>query len=78
MSGLRPLLLVDDDALRASLVEQILSQGAFRPDEAESRAEPKAKLAQADARHDIILLSSLLTVTGGYLLKALAGPTIAA
>ncbi|MBL6459456.1 response regulator transcription factor [Belnapia sp. T6] len=57
MSALRQILIVEDDAaLRATLAEQILSDGEFSADEAESAAEAEAKLASADARYDAILL----------------------
>jgi DNA-binding response OmpR family regulator len=57
MSALRQILIVEDDAaLRATLAEQILLDGGFSADEAESVAEAEAKLARADARYDAILL----------------------
>ena len=57
MSALRQILIVEDDAaLRATMAEQLLLGGEFRADEAESAAEAEAKLAQADARYDAILL----------------------
>jgi DNA-binding response OmpR family regulator len=57
MPPLRQILIVEDDAaLRASLAEQILLDGEFSADEAESVAEAEAKLACADARYDAILL----------------------
>ena len=57
MSALRRILIVEDDAaLRATLVEQLLLDGEFSADEAESAAEAEAKLARADARYDAILL----------------------
>jgi DNA-binding response OmpR family regulator len=57
MSAPRQILIVEDDAaLRATLVEQILLDGEFTADEAESAAEAEAKLAIAGARHDAILL----------------------
>ena len=46
----RKILIIEDDAaLRATLAEQILSDGEFSADEAESAAEAEAKLASADA-----------------------------
>jgi DNA-binding response OmpR family regulator len=57
MSALRPILVVEDDpALRATLVEQLAAQGGFQADEAESAAEAEAKLSDANARYDAILL----------------------
>lgn len=53
----RSILIIEDDAaLRATLVEQIAMDGDFTTDEAESLAEADAKLAAADARYDTILL----------------------
>ncbi len=53
----RPILIVEDDAaLRATLAEQIAQEGDFTADEAESATEAAAKLADADARYDAILL----------------------
>ena len=67
MSGLRPLLLVEGDAaLRASLLQQIMSDGEFSPVEAESVAEAEAKLAQVDARYDVILLGTGLPDGDGH------------
>ena len=57
MPAPRQILIVEDDAaLRATMAEQLLLGGEFRADEAESAAEAEAKLAQADARYDAILL----------------------
>jgi DNA-binding response OmpR family regulator len=57
MSTPRPILIIEDDAaLRATLAEQLSSDGAFMADEAESATEAAAKLASADARYDAILL----------------------
>ena len=53
----RPILIVEDDAaLRATLAEGIAAEGGFLLEEAESAAEAEAKLANADARFDAILL----------------------
>jgi DNA-binding response OmpR family regulator len=53
----RPILIVeDDDALRATLVEQIALDGDFIADEATSAQEAEAKLSEANARYDAILL----------------------
>jgi DNA-binding response OmpR family regulator len=53
----RPILIVEDDAaLRATLAEGIAAEGGFLLEEAESAAEAEAKLADADARFDAILL----------------------
>ena len=57
MATPRPILIVEDDAaLRATLAEQIAMEGDFTADEAESATEAAAKLADADARYDAILL----------------------
>jgi DNA-binding response OmpR family regulator len=57
MSAPRPILIVEDDAaLRAALAEQLAADGSFRADEAESAAEAEAKLTEADARYDAVLL----------------------
>ncbi|NOG69210.1 response regulator transcription factor [Roseicella sp. DB1501] len=57
MATPRPILIVEDDAaLRATLAEQIALEGDFTADEAESATEAAAKLADADARYDAILL----------------------
>ncbi|SDB68042.1 response regulator transcription factor [Belnapia rosea] len=57
MATPRPILIVEDDAnLRATLVEQIALDGDFTADEAESAGEAEAKLADANARYDAILL----------------------
>jgi DNA-binding response OmpR family regulator len=66
MSAPRQILLVEDDAgLRATLVEQILLDGEFTADEAQSAAEAEAKLAIAGARYDAILLDVGLPDTDG-------------
>jgi DNA-binding response OmpR family regulator len=53
----RPILIVEDDApLRATLAEQLVSDGSFLPGEAASAADAEAKLAAADAHYDAILL----------------------
>ena len=57
MSALRRILIVEDDAaLRATMAEQILADGEFSADEAESAAEAEALLATDNARYDAILL----------------------
>ncbi len=53
----RPILIVEDDAeLRATLAEQLAAEGSFLAEEAGSAAQAEAKLADADARFDAILL----------------------
>jgi DNA-binding response OmpR family regulator len=53
----RPILIVEDDAaLRATLVEQVALDGDFIVDEAASAQEAEAKLSGANARYDAILL----------------------
>ena len=53
----RPILIVEDDAaLRATLAEQLALNGDFTADEAESASAAEAKLADANARYDAILL----------------------
>ncbi len=57
MTTPRPILIVEDDAaLRATLAEQLTLNGDFTADEAESASEAEAKLADANARYDAILL----------------------
>jgi DNA-binding response OmpR family regulator len=53
----RPILIVEDDAaLRATLVEQVALDGDFIVDEAASAQEAEAKLSATNARYDAILL----------------------
>jgi DNA-binding response OmpR family regulator len=55
--SVRPILIVEDDAaLRATLAEHISAEGSYYAELAESAAEAEAKLADADARYDAILL----------------------
>ncbi|MGG5822701.1 response regulator transcription factor [Falsiroseomonas sp. HW251] len=57
MAQSRPILIVEDDAaLRATLAEQLTSEGEFLAEEAESAAEAEAKLGDGSARFDAILL----------------------
>ena len=57
MATPRPILIVDDDdALRATLVEHLALDGDFAADEAATAREAEAKLAASDARYDAILL----------------------
>ena len=57
MTIARPILIVEDDeALRASLAEQIAMEGEFIVHEAGSAAEAMTKLADAETRYDAILL----------------------
>jgi DNA-binding response OmpR family regulator len=57
MTTPRPILIVEDDAaLRATLAEQLALNGDYTADEAESASEAEAKLADANARYDAILL----------------------
>jgi len=57
MAGERPILIVDDDrALRATLVEQLSLDGEFVATEATSLAEAEAALAGTDTRFDAIIL----------------------
>jgi DNA-binding response OmpR family regulator len=57
MSGERPILIVDDDdALRATLVEQLAVDGEFVAVEAADVAEAEEKLASRNARFDAIIL----------------------
>ncbi len=66
MSALRQILIIEDDAaLRATMAEQILLDGEFTADEAESAAEAETKLASAGARYDAILLDVGLPDTDG-------------
>lgn len=53
----RPILIVDDDpALRATLVEQLAVDGEFLPAEAGTAAEAQAILVAEGARFDAVLL----------------------
>ncbi len=57
MSGGRPVLIVDDDdALRAMLVEQFAVDGEFVAGQAASAGEAEAKLAARDIRYDALIL----------------------
>jgi DNA-binding response OmpR family regulator len=57
MSGPRPILVVDDDtALRTALIEQLVQDGEFAPEEAANLAEAEARLAVKGAHFDAVLL----------------------
>ncbi len=57
MAGERPILIVDDDrALRATLVEQLSLDGEFSATEAASLAEAEAAISSKDMRFDAIIL----------------------
>jgi DNA-binding response OmpR family regulator len=57
MSGERPILIVDDDeALRATLVEQLAVDGEFAAVEAADVAEAEERLASRNSRLDAIIL----------------------
>ena len=57
MTGERPILIVDDDeALRATLVEQLSLEGEFTAIEASDVAEAEGRLARRDVRFDAIIL----------------------
>ena len=57
MSGARPLLIVDDDeALRATLAEQLAMDGEFAPAEADTATAAERMLTAADSRYDVVLL----------------------
>ncbi len=57
MTGERPILIVDDDdALRATLVEQLSFDGEFTAIEAGNVAEAEGRLARRDVRFDAIIL----------------------
>ena len=57
MAGERPILIVDDDqALRATLAEQLAVDGEFVASEAESVAEAEAKVNAREARFDAVIL----------------------
>jgi DNA-binding response OmpR family regulator len=57
MASQHPILVIDDDtALRTALVEQLVHDGEFVPEEAGNLAEAEAKLAGANARYDALLL----------------------
>jgi DNA-binding response OmpR family regulator len=56
MSGQRPLLVVDDDdALRTALIEQLVLEGEFAPDEANCLAMAEKKLT-AGKSYDAVIL----------------------
>ena len=57
MSGERPILIVDDDqALRATLAEQLAVDGEFVASEAETAEEAEAKVTARETRFDAIIL----------------------
>jgi DNA-binding response OmpR family regulator len=57
MASQHPILVIDDDiALRTALVEQLVHDGEFVPEEAGNLAEAEVKLAGANARYDALLL----------------------
>lgn len=57
MSAERPVLIVDDDdALRATLVEQLAIDGEFAAAEAATLEEAEEKLFAKDARFDAVIL----------------------
>ncbi len=61
MSGPRPILIIDDDALlRDTLVEQLAQEGEFAPFGAGSLAEADAMLAEKSARFDALILDVTL------------------
>ena len=61
MAGERPILIVDDDdALRATLTEQLQVDGEFRPDEAESIDAATKRLDTTNTRFDALILDVTL------------------
>jgi DNA-binding response OmpR family regulator len=57
MTGPRPILIVDDDpALRATLLEQLALEGEFAPQEAADLAAAQSMLLAEGARFDAVLL----------------------
>jgi DNA-binding response OmpR family regulator len=57
MASQHPILMVDDDdALRAALIEQLVQDGEFEPTEADCLAAAEVAIGGADARFDAILL----------------------
>ncbi len=57
MTGPRPVLIVDDDpALLATLMEQLALEGEFAPANAATLAEADARLKAEGARFDLVLL----------------------
>ena len=57
MTGERPILIVDDDgALRATLVEQLTVDGEFSAGEAATMAEADERLSASDSRFDAVIL----------------------
>ncbi len=61
MTGERPILIVDDDAvLRAMLAEQFAVDGEFTATGAETVSEAEAKIAARNARFDALILDVTL------------------
>ena len=57
MAGDRPILIVDDDrALRAMLVEQLGVDGEFEPFEADTSTDAEARVVGGDTRFDALIL----------------------
>lgn len=57
MTALRPVLVIEDDAaLRATLVEHLVEEGCFAVEEADSTSEARAKLDREGGRYDAVLL----------------------
>ncbi len=57
MSAERPILIVDDDdALRAMLVEQLAVDGEFSASEAQSARDAEARITSGQARYDALIL----------------------
>jgi DNA-binding response OmpR family regulator len=57
MATQRPILVVDDDtALRTALIEQLMQDGEFAPEEAASLAEAETRLTAKGAHFDAVLL----------------------
>ena len=57
MTGERPILIVDDDqALRATLAEQLAVDGEFTASGAETAGEAEAKMTARESRYDAIIL----------------------
>jgi DNA-binding response OmpR family regulator len=61
MAGLRPVLIIEDDAaLAATLAEQLALEGEFEPVTAGRLAEAETRLGAPGARFDLILLDLTL------------------
>src|SRR5665213_831150 len=57
MAGERPILVVDDDAaLCATLIEQLAVDGEFAAHQADTAADAEARITRGDTRYDAMIL----------------------